>query len=163
MANDLLHDEKAIDLLVDSIQQELRGDEESLFFSLGVGLVYWNAPENVSYSAPYEKIGRELWVAIHYEMYRVLCDERDATPTEWVAELISGDVRNLIVGIVSAITANFDVSAGIAIPAVALVLKTGITSFCKTKPDEPPACTLQQILTENKEQARHRDSRNIDG
>ncbi len=54
----------------------------------------------------------------------------------------------MIVGIITAITAHFDIGAGIVVPAVALVLKTGVNKFCSEKPVNPPARTLQQILEE---------------
>ncbi len=60
MSSDLPHDSKTVDSLVKSVQQELNQDEKSLFYSLGVSFVYWNAPEGVLYSAPYERIGREV-------------------------------------------------------------------------------------------------------
>lgn len=45
-------------------------------------------------------------------------------------ELISGDIRNLAVGIISALTAKYDIAMGIAVPIAALIIKKQIIRFC---------------------------------
>lgn len=99
---------------------------------LGIGYVYENAPEGVHYSAPYLELGEAFWMKIKASIHAFICEGRE--PKEWVNDLITGDIRNLIVGLVSAITSKYDVSMGIAIPIAALVVKTGVINFCKVEP-----------------------------
>jgi len=118
-------------------------------FALGVGLQYEYAPEGVRFSAPYLEIGKELWVALKYELYEVICKAETKEPNEWMVELISGDIRNVIIGVSSAITAQYDVTLGIAIPAAALIIKTGLEKYC-SEPVNKPAKTVVEILMKKK-------------
>lgn len=65
---------------------------------------------------------------IEPEIYHFIC--YDKKPREWVNELISGDIRNLAVGIISALTAKYDIAMGIAVPIAALIIKKQIIRFC---------------------------------
>lgn len=103
-------------------------------FELGVGYVYENTPEGSHYSAPYLELGEAFWLKIKTSIHAFICEKSE--PKEWVNDLISGDIRNLIVGLVSAITSKYDVSMGIALPITALVVKTGVINFCKVEPLE---------------------------
>jgi hypothetical protein len=118
-------------------------------FQLGVGLQYEYAPEGVRYSAPYPEMGKELWIVLKYELYGIVCKEETKEPNQWVAELISGDIRNLIIGITSAITAKYNVTLGIAIPAAALIIKTGIGKYC-SDPAIKPTKSVAEILSRKK-------------
>ena len=69
-------------------------------------------------------------------MYYLLCDPKNKRPKDWVQELISGDIRNLLTGIITAIALTYSVSLGIAIPAAALVIKKGLVNYCKSKPSK---------------------------
>jgi hypothetical protein len=101
---------------------------EYWIFQLGVGYIYENSPSNARYFLPYNDFGVKLWNLINAEIHEFLC--LDNKPKEWVEELIDGDVRNLIVGIISAITAKYDVGLGIAIPIAALVIKKDLKDYC---------------------------------
>ena len=98
-------------------------------FELGVGYVYETAPPGVRYSAPYVEYGKKLWELVESELHKLIC-EKDS-PKDWLNELMDGDIRNLIIGIVSAITAKYEIGLGIAVPIAALVIKKGIKDFCK--------------------------------
>ena len=69
-----------------------------------------------------------FWKKIEPEIYHFIC--YDKKPREWVNELISGDIRNLAVGIISALTAKYDIAMGIAVPIAALIIKKQIIRFC---------------------------------
>lgn len=101
---------------------------------LGIGYVYENASEGCSYSAPYLELGEAFWLKIKASIHAFICESSE--PKEWINDLMTGDIRNLIVGLVSAITSKYDVSMGIAIPIAALVVKTGVINFCKVEPLE---------------------------
>ena len=98
---------------------------------LGIGYVYETAPLTVKYSAPYFKYGKKLWKIFEYDIHELICNKKE--PKDWLKELIEGDIRNLIIGITSAITAKYDVGLAIAIPITALIIKTGIKDFCRHK------------------------------
>ena len=114
-------------------------------FQLGVGFMYEGALENTRFSAPYPKMGRKLWKAFKFELYEILCLRDSKAPREWVNELISGDIRNLVIGICSAVTAKYEVSLGIAVPLAALIIKTGILNYCAI-PAEKSKKSVAEIL-----------------
>lgn len=111
--------------------------------TLGIGIVYENVPRGIAFHAPYEQIGQEAWKIFRYELHSWLCN--GAVPSEVTNQLITGDIRNLAVGIVSAITARYNISLGIAVPLVGLVLKTGLLSFCQANPPKPKK-TVAELL-----------------
>lgn len=120
-------------------------------FSLGVGYTYENAPPGVKFSAPYLEIGKELWEAFQVELIDFLCVREEKKPKKWVNELITGDTRNLAVGLVTAISAEYSISIGIAVPVVALILKRKVTNFCKIEDKrELKGKNLKQLLNRKK-------------
>lgn len=116
---------------------------------LGIGLQYEYQEEDIKFSAPYPEMGKELWKAFKSELYEVICDREQKNPQKWIEELISGDIRNLIVGITSAITSKYEISLGIAIPLAALILKTNILLYCSVAPKKNKRSVLE-ILSEKK-------------
>ncbi len=116
-------------------------------FQLGVGLKYEHVSNDIRFHAPYPELGKKLWKAFRYELYIFLCDSKSKEPQEWLNDLITGDIRNLVVGICSVITTKYDVSLGIALPAAALVIKQGTLKYCNNKPKKSKK-TVLQILGE---------------
>ena len=116
---------------------------------LGIGLQYEFVEGDIKFYADYPKMGKKLWKAFKYELYEILCDRKSKEPNEWLNDLLSGDIRNLIVGIFSAITAKYEVSIGIALPLVALVTKTGVLNFCSNATKKPKS-DVKEILKEKK-------------
>jgi len=114
-------------------------------FQLGVGLQYENVEGNIKYYAPYPEMGKKLWKAFKFELYELLCDKKQGTPHEWLNELISGDVRNLVIEISSAITARYEVTLGIAVPLAALVIKSNILTYCSNAPKKSKK-TVTELL-----------------
>jgi hypothetical protein len=138
--------EKDLDVALKSLEE----NDSDLYFSLGVGLQYEYAPPGVRYSAPYAKIGQDFWLGLSGEIYYLLCDPKNKQPKDWVQELISGDIRNLITGIIAVIASTYSVSLGITIPAAALVIKKGLVNYCKIKPRKNIKRTVKVILNEKK-------------
>ncbi len=122
--------------------------EEFWILQLGIGYIYEDVQSNARYSLPYNEYGIKLWFLLRREIYDLLCIENK--PKEWVSDLIEGDIRNLIIGIVSAITAKYDVGLGIAIPIVALLLKSDIKSFCKINYSEKENVDIKYIIKNKK-------------
>lgn len=122
-------------------------------FQLGVGLQYENAVEDIKFYAPYPEMGKELWKAFKYELYELLCVRDSKTPREWLNDLVIGDIRNLVIGITSAITAKYEVSLGVAVPLAALVIKTGVLNYC-AKPAKKSKRSVMNILTDQKSKSK---------
>lgn len=123
-----------------------RDEISKLEFALGVGVIYEGAPPNVRYSADYQGIGKRAWEALQYELYVAICAGDTGEPQLWVKELLEGEVRNLALGIVSAIASTYDVTLGIAVPAAALVLKRGVGKYCSSGPPKRPAKGFRSML-----------------
>lgn len=121
--------------------------EDYFIFNLGVGLQYEYSPPGILYSAPYIEMGEKLWGAFRSELYNLLCNEKTKKPNEWLNDLVTGDIRNLAIGIISAITAKYDVSMGIAVPATALIIKNGLLKFCSTPPIEIKETATEILLS----------------
>ena len=135
---------------LDYALQSIKKNNSDLYFSLGEGLQYEYAPPVVGFWVPYAEMGLELWQALSSEIYYLLCDPNNKRPKDWVQELISGDIRNLLTGVITAITSTYHVGLGIAIPAVALVIKKGLVNYCKRKPSKKIKRTVRFILNEKK-------------
>ena len=118
---------------------------------LGIGLQYEYVSGDVKFHAPYPEMGKELWKAFKYELYELLCIRKSEVPREWLNDLVTGDIRNLVVGICSAITAKYEVTLGIALPLTALIIRKGILNYC-SNPAKKPKKSVTEILTEKKSQ-----------
>ncbi len=151
--------EKDLDVALKSIKK----NDSDLYFSLGVGLQREYAPHGIAYVPPsppslprvrytttYAKIGRDFWLDLSSEIYYLLCDPNNKQPKDWVHELISGDIRNLLTGVITVITSTYHVGLGIAVPATALVIKKGLVNYCKRKPRKRIKKTVKIILNERK-------------
>lgn len=123
--------------------------EDFFYFNLGVGLQYEYASGNTRYSVPYLEMWKELWKAFNTELYELICNSSKKQSKERVQDIITGDIRNLAIGIVSTITSKYDVSIGIAIPVAALLIKKGISSYCSKKPIKSKK-TVTEILSNKK-------------
>lgn len=137
---------------IDLVVTQTKGTEEAICLFLGIGFQYEYAPPNINFSVPYIEIGKKLLNSLEIELYDLFCDKASSKPKEWINELISGDTRNLIIGVLTAITSKYNVSLGIAIPAAALVIKRGMVNFCLTNPKEvKDSISVQKLLDEKKQ------------
>lgn|SRR5690606_17950646 len=123
--------------------------DEYFILQLGIGLQYEYSPKGVKYSAPYMEMGRELWNSFNFEIYQIICKSDSKGPKEWINDLIIGDIRNLATGIISSITATYNVSIAIVLPVAALILKTGILKYCSTEPNRSEK-SVEEILISKK-------------
>jgi len=114
---------------------------------LGIALKYEGVGPGISFYAPYQQLGYLFWSAIKYEAYDLLCDSKELEPREWLNDLITGDIRNLIVAISSVITSKYNVSIGIGLPAAALIFKSGILAYCRKPPKRKPFRTVKELLS----------------
>jgi hypothetical protein len=118
--------------------------DQAILFDLGVAHQYHGAPEGVYYSAPYLEMGERLWRSIQSELQETLCT--DGYPKQWVEGMISGDARDLIVGVITAMVSTLSVPLAIAIPATALVVKRGVAALCSDPTEQVPQDTAKEIL-----------------
>lgn len=95
---------------------EITDDDISQLLNYNLGIDFWElqlgialqyeyvTDSNIKFYAPYPEMGKKLWKAFKFELYEMLCDRKQKAPQEWLNELISGDIRNLILGIASAVS-----------------------------------------------------------
>ena len=88
-----------------------------------------------------------MWEAIRYEMQEVLCV--DSNPKSWVQELTEGDLRDLVIGVLTAITSRYDITLGIAVPAASLIIKNRIAKLCSLKLSKPKQ-SVNELLQDMK-------------
>ena len=125
-------------------ERYLRAPEANAYFSIGVAYKYHGYEGTAKFFGRYEEEGRDLWEGMSYEVHKLLC--KNGKPVGWADEVVSGDVRNLALGIISAIAASLDVTLGIAIPAAALVVKKGLLAFCASPLGKSPAVPIGELL-----------------
>lgn len=136
-------DEQVFAAVVEVLSLLGRSDQ-AVLFDLGVAYQYHGVPEGVYYSAPYLEMGEQIWRSIQSELHETLCT--DGHPKPWVEEKISGDARDLIVGVIKAIVSTLRVPLAIAIPATALVVKRGIATLCSEPQKQVLQDTTEEIL-----------------
>ena len=61
----------------------------------------------------------------------ILCDRINKVPKESLDEVLSGDIRNLIVYLVTVLITDLGLIVSVAIPIVSLLLKKGLKLFCQ--------------------------------
>ncbi|HBL03353.1 MAG TPA: hypothetical protein DDZ61_12200 [Aeromonas salmonicida] len=132
---------------IEKVIKALELPEGYSVFQLGVGYQYEFAHKKVYFSAPYPELGAKMWEAIRYEMQEVLCV--DSNPKSWVQELTEGDLRDLVIGVLTAITSRYDITLGIAVPAASLIIKNRIAKLCSLKLSKPKR-SVNELLQDMK-------------
>lgn len=127
---------------------------------IGVALQYFDAPPNVRYSAPYVEMGTELWATACYELQKLLCDRSDRTPKEWVDEVVSGDIREISVAVLTALVTSLSIPLSIAVPVTALVIKKGLRRFCSLKSKKPKRTLAEIIESHRRKKKPAREKKN---
>jgi hypothetical protein len=136
---------------IDRIISVSKQDEDEIIFNIGEALQYEYAPKGIRYQAPYSRMGKELWIAVQYDLYNIICDPKAKEPRLFIEELISGDVRDLGISIFTILVSQLSIPAAIAIPIVALVLKAGLRKYCGLEPERPRRSYIE-ILSSKKNQ-----------
>ncbi len=107
-----------VEKFASSVYSKQRGKESQ---GVPVKILYYNQQRKLK--------GLTLWSLLEPDIHRLLCKEQEIK--EWVKEFISGDVRNLAIGIIGTITSTYAAPISIAVPITGLILKIGITNLCK--------------------------------
>jgi hypothetical protein len=125
--------------------------ENAIIRNLGEALLHADSEHAVFYlrCPPYFEIGMELWAAAEYKLYSFLCDAAERAPKKWLNDVISGDVRELTVSILTLLVASLHVPLSIAVPITALVIKKQLAAFCRRKPRKPEL-TLSEIIVQRR-------------
>jgi hypothetical protein len=95
----------------------------AIVLNIGIALQYAFAQPGVKCWAPYLEMGKELWASAEYELHSLLCDSAARAPKKWLEDVVSGDVRELTVSILTILVASLHVPLSIAVPIAALVVK----------------------------------------
>ena len=72
--------------------------------------------------------------ALHSQVYQLVCNAEEQKPKEWALDASTGQTKDIVVGVVSALTAKYSIAMGIAIPVVVYLLKKGLYQFCSASP-----------------------------
>jgi hypothetical protein len=130
---------------IDEIVQQAQLPDGAIVLNIGIALQYAFAPPGVKYSAPYLEMGKALWASAEYELHSLLCDAAQRAPKKWLDDIISGDVRELAVSILTILGASLHIPLSIAVPIMALVVKKQLAAFCRRKPRKPRRSTSEII------------------
>jgi hypothetical protein len=114
--------------LLAALEPALRSTEERLFESLGKAVMEAKDPVFTTFTLDPREVGKRAWKKILFDIQQLLC--KGGAPKEWTQELLEGDLRSLAVGIATAFVSDLDMTLGIAVPAVALVVKKGVNKLC---------------------------------
>lgn len=99
---------------------------------LGIKYVYEFAPKGVQYYFPYFDIGKLFWDKIKNNVHSFVCEENK--PKEWISDyLLDGNIESLALALIKSIKSKYSVSVDIAVPIVAILIKTGLNKFCALK------------------------------
>ncbi|MEO8664750.1 MAG: hypothetical protein ABI462_04570 [Ignavibacteria bacterium] len=106
-------------------------DDHFWYFELG----RFGEPEkdfvDNEFSTDFYNSGINLWKKYKKKIAEIMCDLDKKVPQEWVIDLISGDIRNFIITIVTLLVSTYSIELSLAIPLVALALKHDINKFCE--------------------------------
>lgn len=75
--------------------------------------------------------GKKIWDSYKSNIQEIFCDKSTGEPNQYIKELIEGNVKDLIVNIISLLTTTYSLTLAVAIPLAALILKKGFYSICK--------------------------------
>ena len=138
---------------VDEILKQTGLPDGAIVLNIGIALQYAFAPPGVKYSAPYLEMGKELWASAEYELHSFLCDAAERAPKKWLEDVVSGDVRELTVSVLTILVASLHVPLSIAVPITALVVKKQLAAFCRRKPRKPKRA-MSEIIDERRPRER---------
>lgn len=105
--------------------------EEDWEYRLGLAIdsALSGAVDHFEFNA--KAFGKQMWKGFREDLYEHFCS--DGKPREWLMDIVTGDIRNLVIGVTSAITAKYNVTIAIGIPIAALLIKTGMINYCSVR------------------------------
>ncbi len=94
--------------------------------------------------------GINFWASIKKKLYRFFCSPVSRRPKAWVTEVVSGDIRNIVLVLVAAVVRKLNVGFLVAIYIVALIVKKGMGDFCRRPPIKKPIKLVPKKLHRKK-------------
>ena len=133
------HDSKDIN----SILEAMLSDEAAIFAQLGNAVAAADAHFLPTSPGDMVDLGRITYEVDKAEFRDLLCVKDACAPKPFVKELLDGDLRNLAIGILSGVSAAYDIASGIAVPVIALILKSGVERLCQGSSDSPTVTSFR--------------------
>lgn len=106
-------------------------DAHFWFYQLGISISDIDISSENRFSFDFYNLGKEYWENIQDKLMSILCDRKNKVPKESLDEVLSGDIRNLIVYLITVIITDLGIVISVAIPIVSLLLKKGLRLFCE--------------------------------
>lgn len=122
---------KVSDEQIKMIQDE-SFDTNFWIYQLGMSVSDGNLTTDNRFSFDLYRTGKEYWESVLDKIRGVLCDRKNKTPKSSLDEFLSGDIRNLIVYLITVLVTDLGIVISVAIPIASLILKKGIRDFCLT-------------------------------
>jgi hypothetical protein len=107
-------------------------DANFWLYQLGMSISNEKLTSDNRFSFDLYNSGKQYWEHFLEKIKDVLCDRNSNTPKSSFDEFLSGDIRNLIVYLITVIVTDLGIVISVAIPIVSLILKKGIRDFCLT-------------------------------
>ena len=120
---------KVSDRQINMIQDE-SFDTNFWLYQLGMSISEEDLTADNRFSFDLYNSGKEYWENVLDKIRGVLCDRNNKTPKSSLDEFLSGDIRNLIVYLITVLVTDLGIVISVAIPVVSLILKKGVRDFC---------------------------------
>lgn len=117
------------DKQINMIQDE-SFDTNFWFYQLGMSLTDEDITSDNRFSSDILNSGKKYWESLLDKIRDILCDRNSKTPKSSLDEFLNGDIRNLIVYLITILVTDLGIVISVAIPVVSLILKKGLKDFC---------------------------------
>ena len=81
-------------------------------------------------------VARQKFATVRPRLYALLCDATTQKPKDMALDIATGQVKDVVAGVATALLAQYNVAMSVGIPVVVLALKHGLFAFCTTSPTE---------------------------
>ena len=105
-------------------------DANFWLYQLGMSISDENISSDMRFSFDFYDLGKEYWTSLLDKLRDILCDCDSKIPKSSLDEFLNGDIRNLVVYLITVLVTDLGIVISVAIPIVSLILKMGIKNFC---------------------------------
>ncbi len=113
------------------IIQDESFDANFWLYQLGMSISDENLTTENRFSFDFYDSGKKYYESVLAKIRGILCDLENKTPKSNLDEILSGDIRNLIVYLITVLITDLGIVISVAIPIVSLLLKKGIKDLCQ--------------------------------
>ena len=111
--------------------KQIKNPELSIeFWEIQLGVAVSEDAGHTRSASEWKINGIKYWNQFKSSIQELICDQENRKPNFWMEELMSGDIREVIIAIVTALTTQLSIALSMAIPLTALILKYGVNNFC---------------------------------